>query len=382
MSSAENANNAAIRDDVVVRLVAQAIALHDSAAISLGLNPTDLRCLALIAGEVNPTPGRLAELSGLTSGAITGVLDRLEKAGYLTRGADPADRRRQTLVLNDGRLRELTLAFGPAETQAHRLAKELGIDPSVETRYLRGLADVFAAEAGRLSVAARGGMVGDEYVVPLSGVARAQLVMSSGAPRLSIDRQVLGQQLRMVAETAATRLRLSVGREDERLVTARFDGPPPRARHSDDGLVALRYPRRLVDPRARATSAALNPSVEWSIDIAGGITDLEGDIRKLKLAGIQLRGGVNHVDLSLPAADGAVRLSFAGGSSRLYLSRPRGSGVDLRVGGGISHLEFDGKSVGSVSGGKRIQSRGFDRAAGHYQVNVDGGVSHLRITEK
>ena len=44
-----------------------------------------------------------------------------------------------------------------------------------------------------------------------------------------------------------------------------------------------------------------------------------------------------------------------------------------------TNLEFDGKSVGSISGGKRIQSRGFDRAANHYQVNVDGGVSHLRI---
>ena len=83
MSSAENNN------DVVVRLVAQAIALHEAAAISLGLNPTDLRCLALIAGDGNPTPARLAELSGLTSGAITGVMDRLEKAGYLTRALDP-----------------------------------------------------------------------------------------------------------------------------------------------------------------------------------------------------------------------------------------------------------------------------------------------------
>jgi DNA-binding MarR family transcriptional regulator len=367
-------------DDALMRLVAQAIALHEAAATSLGLNPTDLRCLALIAGEENPTPSRLAELSGLTSGAITGVMDRLEKAGYLTRAVDPQDRRRQTLAVNEGRLRELALAFGPAATGAHVVARELGIAAPAEAGYLRGLADVLAREAERLSVATRGGMVGNEYVAPLGDVTRAQLVMSSGASRVNIDKRLLGQQLRVVAETAATRLRLTAGNRPDLLVTARFDGPPPRARHSDDGLVVFRYPRRLMDPRARSTTVALNQGVEWSVDVAGGVTDLEGDLSKMKLTGIQLRGGVNHVDLDLPAADGAVRLSFSGGSSRLYLSRPRGTGVDLRVRGGISHLDFDGKSMGNQGGGKRIQSRDFNRAAGHYQVDVDGGVSHLKVS--
>ena len=373
MSSAENSQ------DAVIRLVAQAIALNEAAAVSLGLNPTDLRCLALIASEGNPTPGRLAELSGLTSGAITGVMDRLEKAGYLARAIDPADRRRTTLELNEGRVRELSLAFAPAAVEADRLAKEMRLGAAPARAYLASLAGAFADEAARLSVATRGGMVGDQYVAPLGDVTRAQLVLSSGAPRLSVDRRLLGQQLRVVAETAATRLRLTAGPENDTLVTARFDGPPPRVRHSDDGLVVLRYPRRLVDPRARASNVKLNPKVEWAIDVAGGVTDFEGDLRKVKLAGIQLSGGVNHVDLSLPAADGAVRLSFAGGSSRLYLSRPRETGIDLRIRDGASHLEFDGRQLGSQGGGKRLQSKGFERASGHYQVDIDGGVSHLKI---
>ena len=374
MSSAGNSQ------DAVIQLVAQAIALHEAAAVSLGLNSTDLRCLALIASEGNPTPGRLAELSGLTSGAITGVMDRLEKAGYLTRALDPKDRRRTTLELNEGRVRELALAFAPAAADADRLAAASGLGQAPARDFLNGLAAAFAGAAARLSVAARGGMVGDEYVAPLGDVTRAQLVLSSGAPRLNVDKRLLGQQLRVVAETAATRLRLSAGPENETLVTARFDGPPPRARHSDDGLVVLRYPRRLVDPRARASDVRLNPRVEWAIDVAGGVTDLEGDLRKVKVSGVQLRGGVNHVDLVLPAADGAVRLSFAGGSSRLYLSRPRGTGIDLRLSGGASHLEFDGRQLGSQSGGQRLQSKGFDRASGHYQVDIDGGVSHLKIS--
>ena len=145
-------------NDAVVRLVAEAIALHEAAAVSLGLNPTDLRCLALIASEENPTPSRLAELSGLTTGAITGVMDRLEKAGFLSRGVDPADRRRQTLALNEGRMRELALAFGPAAAESQSVAQELGVERELAADYLRRLADVFASEAARLNVAARGGM--------------------------------------------------------------------------------------------------------------------------------------------------------------------------------------------------------------------------------
>ena len=64
--------------DAVRRLIARSIAAHEAVAASLGINPADLRCLQLIAEEPDLAPSRLAELSGLTSGAVTGVLDRLE----------------------------------------------------------------------------------------------------------------------------------------------------------------------------------------------------------------------------------------------------------------------------------------------------------------
>ena len=73
---------------------ARAAAFGDAVAARLGLNATDLRCLDLVIGEDAISPTRLASLSGLTSGAITGVLDRLEAAGLVRRDADPTDRRR------------------------------------------------------------------------------------------------------------------------------------------------------------------------------------------------------------------------------------------------------------------------------------------------
>ncbi|HZD04177.1 MAG TPA: MarR family transcriptional regulator [Longimicrobiales bacterium] len=67
---------------------------HRRQAEKLGLNPTDSRAMGYL-GETGPIPaGRLAELMGLTTGAVTGVLDRLEAAGVVRRRKDPGDRRR------------------------------------------------------------------------------------------------------------------------------------------------------------------------------------------------------------------------------------------------------------------------------------------------
>ncbi len=63
-------------------------------ASKLGLHQTDLECLFIITLGQNVTPGRLATETGLTSGAITGVVDRIERAGYIKRRRDPKDRRR------------------------------------------------------------------------------------------------------------------------------------------------------------------------------------------------------------------------------------------------------------------------------------------------
>ena len=63
-------------------------------ADALGLNRTDMRCLDILDREGRMTAGRLAEATGLTTGAVTTVLDRLEQAGYARRVRDTDDRRR------------------------------------------------------------------------------------------------------------------------------------------------------------------------------------------------------------------------------------------------------------------------------------------------
>src|SRR5436309_4774766 len=63
-------------------------------ADSAGVSSSDLECLDFLNLEGRVTAGRLAEVTGLTTGAITGVVDRLEKAGFVRRERDAVDRRK------------------------------------------------------------------------------------------------------------------------------------------------------------------------------------------------------------------------------------------------------------------------------------------------
>jgi len=75
--------------------------LDQAAADRYGLNRTDMRALD-ITGRAGPlAPTELARLLGFTTGGVTTVLDRLERAGYIRRQPDPADRRRQVVQITE-----------------------------------------------------------------------------------------------------------------------------------------------------------------------------------------------------------------------------------------------------------------------------------------
>ncbi|MFG2134549.1 MarR family winged helix-turn-helix transcriptional regulator [Streptomyces sp. NPDC048751] len=77
------------------RYMASYALFNQAVADHIGLHPTDLQCLNLLTLEREPvTTGRVAELTGLTTGSATRLVDRLEKAGYVVRERDAEDRRR------------------------------------------------------------------------------------------------------------------------------------------------------------------------------------------------------------------------------------------------------------------------------------------------
>ena len=102
-----------MNDNAAIRQAIRTVAFDEALAEHLGLNATDLRCLELVIAGPGLTPSRLAELAGITSGAVTGVVDRLERAGYVTRTPDPADRRSVTIAPVPARAAEVVDAVAP-----------------------------------------------------------------------------------------------------------------------------------------------------------------------------------------------------------------------------------------------------------------------------
>jgi len=101
----------------------ETIMFHQAVADVLGLNITDHKGLDLIY-RCGPMPaGRLAELTGLTTGAVTGIIDRLEKAGYVRRVNDPKDRRITIIepTRNKKLERKLEAIFTPISIRMHKL---------------------------------------------------------------------------------------------------------------------------------------------------------------------------------------------------------------------------------------------------------------------
>lgn len=108
----EAALNAAMRD-----ASGQGVLYSQAVAGRLGMHSTDLECLDhILRGPV--TAGRLAELTGLTTGAITGVIDRLERIGLARRESDPDDRRKTVVHALPAVIERVAPLFQPMERAA------------------------------------------------------------------------------------------------------------------------------------------------------------------------------------------------------------------------------------------------------------------------
>ncbi len=88
--------------------------MGQAAADRIGINNTDLNCLNILSFSGQMTAGELARATGLTTASITGVIDRLEEAGFVRRERDPHDRRRVVVRLAvDKAIREVAGVFVP-----------------------------------------------------------------------------------------------------------------------------------------------------------------------------------------------------------------------------------------------------------------------------
>lgn len=136
---------AEVMAEVMAELLAfiSSVVLHNTeVGRRLGLGPSDAQFLSLLGAHGPLTPGDLARHSGLTTGTVTGVLDRLEAGGYVRRERDPHDRRRVVVVpVPEGTQRLRAEYAGHARRTDEVLGRRTAAELAVIRDFLRELND-------------------------------------------------------------------------------------------------------------------------------------------------------------------------------------------------------------------------------------------------
>ncbi len=328
----------------------------------LGLNATDHRCLRIAeraAARGEPVnAGTLADETGLTSGAITGVLDRLKKAGFIRRERDPADRRQIRVVLEDARRSELQALEAPLARAWRELAHGYTHDElAVLGRFVHDVGALLGDEIERLRGAAEV-LAPGELAGLLDGASEGLLDIRGGISHV--------------------RVRAAAG---PHLYRARFEGAAPKITAAR-GHVAIALTRSLLRMLKGARDDAeivLSTEVPWSVRVRGGASDLALELREAAVASIQIDGGVHDVAMTLPAPHGTGTVKIRGGAHGLRILRPSGAPARVHVARGASGLTIDTLHLGAVGGGVRWQSPDYDAAADRWDITVQGGANELTI---
>ncbi|MBR7830610.1 MarR family transcriptional regulator [Actinospica sp. MGRD01-02] len=128
------------------------LSLQTATARALGIHPTDVAIIAHLQrmpGEPRRTPGDLARLTGLTTGAITGVIDRLERDGYVRRERDSNDRRKIFVELTGKDIETFNGVFGPMLAELDLLCSKFSpAELGVIIDYLEGVRSVMQHAVG------------------------------------------------------------------------------------------------------------------------------------------------------------------------------------------------------------------------------------------
>lgn len=367
------------------KMTGQGILFSQAVADRLGLAVTDAEALEQLAAMGRATAGQIAELTGLTTGAATRMIDRLEQSGFVRRGADPADRRRVIVEPILERVRDVETQYTALRTATHDAIERYSAD---ELRLIGDYLDR-ALEAGRsmtvrLTEAPSSAGSDSSSSAPLGGTATARLVFVSGAPNVTLrgDRTMAS------------------------LYRAKFRGATPKVRVRD-GSVTVRYGRlswfewraqiagQLLEASAHwrddRADIALNGHLPWAIELRGRVSRLTGDLAELELASIEATGGISKVDLNLPAPRVLVPIRIGGGTNDLALHRPAGTAIRLSIRGGVNQVTVDGRRIhgrGDVifdeagpaqRGEVAFETDGFAASTNRYEIELTGGANRLTV---
>jgi DNA-binding MarR family transcriptional regulator len=329
-------------------------------AIRFGLSESDIETLESLIEMGATTAGRLAELTGLTSGAVTRVIDRLEQAGYVRRVADPADRRRVIVEVVPEKVAAIQSTLGRiGDAGAAEIGRYSDAQLELIGDFLSRMEQITRDEATTLRERPEAQSESDgpsEHSAPLGGLTSARLLVRSGL----------------------SEVRLRPGRTPADLYRAQFAGATPQVRLRD-GRVIVQYRGLPFDWRKRKATIALNPSIPWAIEMVGGIQRVEADLREVELSRFALVGGSERIQLELGAPVGRVPIKVMGGASTVRLERPAAVPIGLSIAGGAKSILIDGTRIEQKGGRTTTESAGWAAAKNRYEIELVGGAKSIEV---
>ena len=334
-------------------------------AIRFGLSESDIEALEALIDMGASSAGRLSELTGLTSGAVTRVIDRLEQSGFVRRVPDPTDRRRVIVEVVPDKVADVQATLNRVGGAS---AKEIGRYTDAQlaliTDFLTKMEQITRDEATSLRENPAGegdseaGGSGSEHSAPLGGLTGARLHIRSGL----------------------SALRLREGSDPQDLYRAAFEGATPQVRLRD-GRVLVQY-RGLFDWRKRTATFGLNPAIPWTIELVGGIQKLEADLRSIDVRVIEVTGGTERIQVELGRPTGEVAVRIVGGARTIRLERAHGVPVRLAIHGDSSSVTLDGLKLGRQSGEPVIEPPDWTDSRDRIALEVVGGSKSIDIVDR
>jgi DNA-binding MarR family transcriptional regulator len=347
-----------------LRAFSSQMAWHSQAvAAAAGMHSTDLEVLDLLDQHGDLTAGRLAELTGLTTGAVTGVIDRLEAAGHVTRLRDAQDRRRITVRKTERNNEDMGELYGPVSRSLDALLTRYDSHQlEAIADYAERAATALAQDAARIRQMMHERAASDAADVSI--VAGAEL-------------GVLPRSATLLAERGLSKAAITVGSGFAGLARGRFWRSPPTFRDEGDTLV-LAYRRSVFGSIAMGSAIELNGSPLWAFDIRQGVSYSTFDLSNAVVSAIRIDGGIKAVEFTMGRPTGVVPVVLDGGASEVAIVVPTGAAASVRFDGGVSRAVVGAEKLKSSAGVRAEIGRG-DAAKDRYDIVFTGGTTKVTI---
>jgi DNA-binding MarR family transcriptional regulator len=334
-------------------------------AIRFGLSESDIETLEQLIEMGASTAGKLSEITGLTTGAVTRVIDRLEQAGFVRRVPDPADRRKVIVQVVPEKVASVQSTLNRVGSAAgDEIGRYTDAQLALITDFLTRMEQITRDQAATLRETPAGAEETDGEATSSSSEHRAPLGALTAA--------------KLHVRSGLSSLRIRAGADPQDLYRAAFEGATPQVRLRD-GRVLVQYRGLPFDWRKRTATFALNPSIPWSFEIVGGIQRVEADLRAVDVRKLEVTGGMERVQVELGRPSGTVSVRLVGGAKTIRIERPRDVAARVKSQGGAGAFTLDGMTVGKRGGQMTLDSPDWAKARNRFDIEVVGGAKSIEV---